>query len=315
MEKHSKIYVAGHNGMVGSAIVRELKRQGFKNIIKRTFDELDLRNQANVNAFFAEEKPHYVFLAAAKVGGILANMNGHASFLMENLQIQCNVIESAYKNNVTKLLFLGSSCIFPKESPQPIPESALLTGLLEPTNEGYAIAKIAGLKLCEYYNRQNRANFVSVMPCNLYGYNDNFDLENSHFLPALIARFHKAKTSNLDTVVVWGTGKVLRELLFVDDLASACVFVMNEYSSSEFLNVGYGQDFTISEIAQIVKEVVGFRGEIVHDTNKPDGMFRKLVDSNKINTLGWKPSVNLSDGITKTYEWYVKNLAEGNLRG
>jgi len=309
MTKHSKIYVAGHNGMVGSAIVREIKRLGFENIIVQTSKELDLRNQAAVEAFFQKEKPEYVFVAAAVVGGILANMKGHARFLMENLQIECNIVDSAYKNGVKKLLFLGSSCIFPKEAEQPISESALLTGLLEPTNEGYAIAKIAGLKLCEYYNRFYNAEFISIMPCNLYGYNDNFDLETSHMLPALIRKFHEAKENNTPTVTVWGTGKVYRELLFVDDLAKACIFAMENYSGAEFLNAGYGEDFTISEIANMVKNAVGYDGEIIYDTSKPDGMFRKIMDSSRINALGWKPQITLCDGIKLTHEWYKESLS------
>jgi len=304
MDKNSKIYIAGHLGMVGSSILRELQQLGYQNIIKRTQSELDLRDQAATDIFFQKEKPDYVFLAAAKVGGILANMNHQAQFLMENLQIQCNVLNSAYRHNVKKLLFLGSSCIYPKEAKQPISEDTLLTGPLEPTNEGYAIAKIAGLKLCEYYNSQCGANFVSLMPCNLYGYNDNFDLNHSHMLPALIRKFHEAKESKAPTVNVWGTGQVYRELLFVDDLARACIFVMNHYSEPDFLNVGYGKDFTITEIAKMVKDVIGFKGEIVYDTSKPDGMFRKIVDSSKLRALGWKPEVSLHEGIALTYKWY-----------
>ena len=308
MELNSKIYVAGHNGMVGSAIVRELRRLGYQNILTKTLDELNLCDQAVTNEFFQKEQPDCVFLAAATVGGILANMNNQAKFLIENLQIECNVIGSAYRYGVKKLLFLGSSCIYPKEAKQPITESDLLTGALEPTNEGYAIAKIAGLKLCEYYNRQNDANFVSVMPCNLYGYNDNFDLQNSHMLPALIRRFHEAKENNDKTVTVWGTGQVFRELLFVDDLAKACAFVMSNYSEADFLNVGYGNDYRISEIAQMVKEVVSFTGDIIFDTSKPDGMFRKIMNSDKIRNLGWKPEISLREGITLTYKWYTENI-------
>jgi len=311
MDKHDKIYVAGHNGMVGSAIIRKLS--GFTNIITRTREELDLRSQAEVNAFFNAEKPSYVFFAAAKVGGILANMNGQAEFLLENLQIQNNIIEAAFNSGVKKLLFLGSSCIFPKEAPQPIPETALLTGPLESTNEGYAIAKIAGLKLCEYYNKQKKAEFISIMPCNLYGYNDNFDLQNSHFLPALIRKFHEAKINNSKTAEVWGTGKVYRELLFVDDLADACIFVMQNYSKPEFLNVGYGKDYTISEIALMVKSIIGFKGEIIYDTTKPDGMYRKIMDSGRINSLGWHPKTDLQNGIKLTYEWYLKNIGGQSL--
>jgi len=307
MDKKAKIYIAGHSGMVGSAIVRELQRLDFQNIIKKDLSELDLRNQVAVRRFFNDEKPEYVFLAAAVVGGILANMSDHVRFLMENLQIECNVIDSAYRYGVKKLLFLGSSCIYPKETEQPIPESALLTGPLESTNEGYAIAKIAGLKLCEYYNKQYSAEFVSVMPCNLYGYNDNFDLKSSHMMPALIRKFHEAKINNANTVTVWGTGRVYRELLFVDDLAKACVFVMNHYSDAEFLNVGYGEDFTITEIANLVKDITGYKGNIVYDKTKPDGMFRKIIDSDKIRALGWVPQFTLRESIALTYDWYVQN--------
>ena len=307
MDKNEKIFVAGHNGMVGSAILRELRHQGFDNIIVKTRSELDLRDQVSTSSFFRNERPDYVFLAAATVGGILANMNDQVRFLTENIQIECNVISSAYFQGVKKLLFLGSSCVYPKEAEQPIPESALLSGLLEPTNEGYAIAKIAGLKMCEYYNKQYGARFVSLMPCNLYGYYDNFDLESSHMLPALIRKFHEAKIDGSDTVTVWGTGSVYRELLFVDDLADACVFVMNHYSDAEFLNVGYGEDFTIAEIAGFVKNIVGFDGSIVFDTTKPDGMFRKIIDSGKIRALGWKPKTSLIEGISLTYNWYSHN--------
>jgi GDP-L-fucose synthase len=305
MDKTKKIYVAGHKGMVGSAIVRELKRQGYGNILTRDLTALDLTRQNDVEDFFVNEKPDYVFVAAAVVGGILANMNNQARFLLENMFIQNNVIHNAYKHGVQKLLFLGSSCIYPKEAPQPISEETLLSGPLEPTNEGYALAKIAGLKLCEYYNKQQGANFISLMPCNLYGYNDNFDLSSSHFLPALIRKFHEAKQQ--ETVTVWGTGNVFRELLFVDDLAKACIFVMENYNDPQFLNVGYGEDFTIAEYAQMVKEVSGFRGEIVYDTSKPDGMYRKLLDSTKIRDLGWKPETNLREGISLTYQWYERN--------
>jgi len=304
MEHNSKIYVAGHKGMVGSAIVRELRELGYSNIIEKNRAELDLRNQEHTERFFGKIKPDYVFLSAATVGGIMANMKEQARFLMENLQIECNVIDSAYRHGVRKLLFLGSSCIYPKEARQPIPESALLTGELEPTNEGYAIAKIAGLKLCEYYNKQYGADFISVMPCNLYGYNDNFDLERSHMLPALIRKFHEAKAEGADTVTVWGTGKVYSELLFVDDLAKACVFAMKNYTGAEFMNVGYGEDFTIAEIAQMIKEIIGFQGKIIYDTTKPDGMFRKIIDSSRLRELGWKPEVTLREGIELTYKWY-----------
>jgi GDP-L-fucose synthase len=306
MDKSSKIYIAGHTGMVGSAIVRELRRLGYGNIISKSLSELDLTHQGATEQFFIDEKPDYVYVAAAVVGGIWANMTNQAQFLLKNLQIECNIIDNAYRHKVKKLLFLGSSCIYPKEARQPITESALLTGLLEPTNEGYAIAKIAGLKLCEYYNRQCGADFVSVMPCNLYGFNDNFDLNNSHFLPALIRKFYEAKKNNAETVTVWGTGKVYRELLFVDDLAKACVFIMDNYSSADFLNAGYGEDFTIAEIAEMVKDIAGFEGRIVYDTSKPDGMFRKVMDSGKLRALGWKPEITLKKGIALTYEWYAQ---------
>ena len=306
MDKNDKIYVAGHRGMVGSAICRELRRRGFLNIVEKTREALDLRNQAETDSFFRREKPVFVFHAAAVVGGIMANMSNQAGFLTDNLQIACNVITSAYRHGVKKLLFLGSSCVYPKEAEQPISENALLTGPLEPTNEGYAIAKIAGLKLCEYYNRQYGADFISVMPCNLYGYNDNFDLETSHMLPALIRKFHEAKVSGAKTVSVWGTGKVYRELLFAGDLAGACVFMMNNYSGADFLNAGYGEDFTVAEIAGMVKEAAGFEGGIVYDTSKPDGMFRKIMDSCKIRALGWKPEITLKEGIALTYGWYAR---------
>ena len=307
MNKNGKIYIAGHNGMVGSALVRQLLADGYANIVTRSHSELDLTKQSDVEDFFKKEKPEYVFLAAARVGGIFANMSHQARFLLENLQIECNVIDCAYRHGVKKLLFLGSSCIFPKEAKQPISESAMLTGALEPTNEGYAIAKIAGLKLCEFLNKQNGAEFVSVVPCNIYGYNDNFDLESSHMLPALIRKFHEAKVNKESAVTVWGTGKVYRELLFVDDMASACMFVINNYSGADFLNVGYGEDHSVADIAHMVKDATGFQGDIVYDTSKPDGMFRKIVDSSRIRALGWKPEVALRDGIALTYDWYLKN--------
>jgi GDP-L-fucose synthase len=314
MNKNAKIYIAGHRGLVGSAILRALEAAGYENLLTRTRAELDLTRQADVEAFFEAEKPEYVFLAAAVVGGIMANMEGQPAFLLKNLQIECNVIESAYRHGVKKLLFLGSSCIYPREAEQPIAESALLTGPLEPTNEGYAIAKIAGLRLCEYLNRQQGAAFVSVMPCNLYGYNDNFDLKHSHFLPALIRKFHEAKANGEKTVTVWGTGRPYRELLFADDLADACLFVMENYSGAEFLNAGYGEDMPIAEYARLIKEITGFAGEIVYDTAKPDGMFRKIVDSSKLRALGWKPKTSLREGIRLTYEWYLGNIESG-IRG
>jgi GDP-L-fucose synthase len=314
MNKNARIYIAGHRGLVGSAILRALEAAGYDNLLVRTHAQLDLTRQADVDAFFEAEKPEHVFLAAAVVGGIMANMEGQSLFLLKNLQIECNIIESADRHGVKKLLFLGSSCIYPKEAEQPIAESALLAGPLEPTNEGYAIAKIAGLKLCEYLNRQRGADFVSVMPCNLYGCNDNFDLKHSHFLPALIRKFHEAKVNGEKAVTVWGTGKPYRELLFADDLADACLFVMENYSGAEFLNAGYGEDMPISEYARLVGEITGFKGEIVYDTSKPDGMFRKIVDSSRINALGWKPKTPLREGIRLTYEWYLKNI-ENEIRG
>lgn len=310
MNKNSKIYVAGHTGMVGSAIVRELKRQEYTNLILKTHNELDLTRQADVEAFFEAEKPEYVFVAAAKVGGIGANIKYPAEFLMNNLQMQCNILDSSFKNDVKKLLFLGSSCIYPCKAKQPITEETLLTGLLEPTNEGYALAKIAGLKQCEYYYREYSKEFVSVMPCNLYGYNDNFDINHSHIVPAMIRKFHSAKVNNLDHVTIWGTGKVYRELLFADDLADACIFVMNNYSSESFLNVGYGMDHTVLEIAEMVKDIVGYNGKILTDPKKPEGMFRKIVDSTKINALGWKPAHSLSDGLKLTYRWFLDNISD-----
>ena len=307
MNKNAKIYVAGHRGLVGSAIARELEKRGFSNIIVRSAKELDLRVQADTDRFFGEEKPEYVFVVAAVVGGVLANMRGHARFLLENLQIGCNVIDSAYRHGAKKLLFLGSSCIYPKDAAQPMPESALLTGPLEPTNEGYALAKIAALKLCEYYNSQRGVPFICAMPCNLYGPNDNFDLATSHMLPAFIRKFHEGKVKNAETVVVWGTGEARRELMYSSDLAGACLFLMENYSDSQFLNVGMGEDRKVSEIAEIVKDTVGFRGEIVYDRTKPDGVPRKLIDSGKIRALGWKPGFALEEGVRLTYDWYREN--------
>lgn len=308
MEKSSKIYVAGHRGLVGSAICRELQNQGYTNIITRTHSQLDLICQADVESFFQTEKPEYVFLAAAKVGGIVANMNAPADFLYENIAISSNVIHSAYKNNVKKLLFLGSSCIYPRACPQPIKEDYLLTSELESTNEGYAIAKIAGLKMCEYYNTQYGANFISAMPCNMYGIGDNFDLEKSHVLPALMRKFHEAKLNNQDEVVVWGTGKPRREFLFSDDLADACLYLMNNYNDSQFVNIGSGVDNTIEEIANIIKDVVGYEGKMVFDTTKPDGTMNKLMDVTKINNSGWKAKTSFKDGIEKTYNWYLEEV-------
>ncbi|TAH24888.1 MAG: GDP-L-fucose synthase [Cytophagales bacterium] len=301
MDKEAKVFVCGHNGMVGSAIVRKLKAEGFTNIITRRSKELDLRNQKQVNDFFENEKPSYVFLSAAKVGGILANNTYRGEFIYDNLMIQSNVIHAAYLNNVEKLMFLGSSCIYPKMAPQPLKEESLLTGILEATNEPYAIAKIAGIKMCEAYRRQYGCNFISVMPTNLYGPNDNYDLNNSHVLPALIRKFHEAKINQKPEVVIWGTGTPKREFLYVDDLADACFFLMNEYNDIGFLNIGTGEDLSIKDLALMVKEVVGFEGDLVFDTSKPDGTLRKLMDVSKLHQLGWKHKVELKEGITKVY--------------
>jgi GDP-L-fucose synthase len=302
MEKIAKIYVAGHNGMVGSAIVRKLRSEGFDNIITRSSKELDLRNQQAVTDFFASEKPDYVFLAAAKVGGILANNVYRADFLFENLMIQNNVIHSAYKNEVRKLMFLGSSCIYPKLAPQPLKEEYLLTGELEQTNEPYAIAKIAGIKLCDAYRAQYGCNYISVMPTNLYGPNDNYDLNNSHVLPALIRKVITAKNNEEKTVTIWGTGTPKREFLYVDDLADACFYLMETYNEAGLVNVGVGEDVSILELAKLVTKIVGFEGEIITDTTKPDGTPRKLMDVSKLNAQGWKAKVSLEDGISKVYQ-------------
>ena len=297
MLKESKIYVAGHRGMVGSAIVRNLKAKGFSNIVTRSSSELDLRNQQNVNAFFEEEKPDYVFLAAAKVGGIVANNKYRGQFIYENLMIQSNVIHAAYTNDVTKLLFLGSSCIYPKLCEQPIKESYLLNGYLEQTNEPYAIAKIAGLKMVESYKRQYGCNFISAMPTNLYGPNDNYDLANSHVLPALIRKFYEAKMNNVPVVEIWGTGTPKREFLHVNDLAEACFFLMENYNGDGHVNVGTGVDVTIGELAEKIKEVIGYPGQLIFNTEKPDGTPRKLLDVGFINGLGWKHTIDLDKGI------------------
>jgi GDP-L-fucose synthase len=306
LNKDSKIYVAGHRGLAGSAIKRELERQGYNNIIAKRSSEIDLRDNHSVKQFFEEEKPEYVFLAAAKVGGILANNTYPAEFIHDNLLIQNNVIHQAYKNNVKKLLFLGSSCIYPKYAKQPMKEEYLLTGELEPTNEPYAIAKIAGIKMCESYNRQYNTNFLSVMPTNLYGPNDNFDLSTSHVLPALIHRFHNAKRKNEPQVTIWGTGTPMREFLHVDDLANACVHLMGNYSENEIVNIGTGKDITIKELALMIKEVVGYEGELICDTSKPDGTPRKLLDVSKLNNYGWKPNIDLETGIKDTYKHFVE---------
>lgn len=308
--KTSKVYVAGHRGLVGSAIVKKLQQLGFTNLILKTHKELDLTRQSDVESFFAAEKPEFVILAAAKVGGIHANNTYPAEFISINLQIQTNVIHSSYINGVKKILFLGSSCIYPKMAPQPITEEALLTGPLEPTNEWYAVAKIAGIKMCQAYRLQYNWDAISGMPTNLYGPNDNFHPENSHVLPALMRRFHEAKVSGAKEVVVWGTGSPLREFLHVDDLADAVVFMMENYSGLVHINVGSGQEVTIKELAELVKEVVGFEGELVWDATKPDGTPRKLMDSSKLADLGWVPKVSLKDGLVDTYKWYVEYLKQ-----
>lgn len=305
MRKEDKIYVAGHNGMVGSSIVRKLEREGFTNLVTRSSKELNLINQVEVLAFFEKEKPDYVFLAAAKVGGIQANNTYKGDFLYDNLMIQTNVIHAAHTHQVKKLLFLGSSCIYPKFAQQPISEDSLLTGILEPTNEPYAIAKIAGIKLCDAYRDQYGSNFISAMPTNLYGPNDNYDLSNSHVLPAMIRKFHEAKNNGTKEVVVWGTGKPMREFLYVDDLAEACYFLMENYNESGAINVGTGSDITIADLAHLVKKIVGFEGDIVFDTSKPDGTPKKQLNVSKINQLGWEATVELEDGIRKAYTSFL----------
>lgn len=308
MQKDSKIFVAGHRGLVGSAITRALEKAGYTNLMLKTRDELDLTNQAAVAEFFKTEKPEYVFLAAAKVGGIMANKEHPAEFIYQNLQIQNNIIENAYKNDVTKLLFLGSSCIYPKMAAQPIKEEYLLTGPLEPTNEAYAVAKIAGITMCQSYNKQYGTNYISLMPTNLYGQNDNFDLQSSHVLPALIRRFHEAKENGAPSVTLWGSGVAKREFLHVDDLADAAVHLMNNYDDSEIVNVGTGEDVSIKELAEQIKDVVGYGDDIEWDTEKPDGTPRKLLDVSKLHSTGWKHSISLEDGIKMTYEWYKTQL-------
>ena len=307
MNKSSKIYVAGHRGLVGSAILRKLEKEGYENLVVRTSKELDLREKQQVDTFFETEKPEFVFLAAAKVGGIVANNEFPADFIRDNLMIQTNVIDASYRNQVEKLLFLGSTCIYPKLAPQPLKEEYLLTGPLEPTNDAYALAKIAGIKMCQSYNKQYGTNYISAMPTNLYGENDNFDLQSSHVMPALIRKFHEAKLSNQSSVEVWGTGTPKREFLYSDDLADACVYLMNHYNGDEIINIGVGEDVSIKELAETVQRVVGFEGELKFDTTKPDGTPRKLVDTTKINQLGWKADVKLEDGISLAYEWFLNN--------
>lgn len=307
MQKDSKIYVAGHRGMVGSAIVRELKRQGYTNIITRTHRELDLINQQAVNDFFAAEKPEYVFLAAAKVGGIIANQNHLADFMYDNMMLEMNVINAAWRNGCKKLEFLGSSCIYPRLAPQPMPESCLLTSSLEQTNEAYALAKISGLKYCEYLNRQYGTDYISVMPTNLYGPNDNYHPEHSHVLPALIRRFHEAKEAGLEEVTCWGDGSPLREFLYVDDLADLCVFLMNNYSGNETVNAGTGKELSIKELTEMVADIVGFKGRILWDTTRPNGTPRKLLDVSKATRLGWTYKTELADGIRLAYCDFLNN--------
>ena len=313
--KNKKIYLAGHKGMVGSSILRELQKQNYNNIVHRDLSELDLRNQKDVNIFFESEKPEVVIIAAAKVGGILANNTYRAEFIYDNLMIQANLIHASYINKVEKIIFLGSSCIYPKLAPQPLKEEYLLSGYLEYTNEPYAIAKIAGIKLCESYFKQYGCNYYSAMPTNMYGPNDNFDLETSHVLPALMRKFHDAKIGNAPTVTLWGSGKPMREFMYVEDLADAMIFMLENINAADLyengisqLNIGTGKDLTISELASIISDVVGYNGEIVYDNTKPDGTPRKLMDVSRINSLGWKYKTELKDGIEKTYNWYLENI-------
>jgi GDP-L-fucose synthase len=308
MELGAKIYVAGHNGMVGSAVCRALNNAGYTNIVNRSSKELDLRNQAAVAHFFETEKPDYVFLAAAKVGGIVANNTYRAEFLHDNLCIQNNIIHQSYLNGVKKLMFFGSSCIYPKLAPQPLKEDYLLTGLLEPTNEPYAIAKIAGIKMCEAYRDQYQCNYISVMPTNLYGYNDNYHPENSHVLPALIRKFHEAKEKQQTEVEIWGSGTPLREFMFADDLASAALFLMQHYNEKQFVNIGVGHDISIKDLAYLVKEVIGYQGELVFNTSKPDGTPRKLMDVSLLHSLGWKHQVELKEGIAMAYQDFLSKV-------
>ena len=305
MNKNTKIYISGHRGMVGSAIRRKLEAEGYSNLVFRTSSQLDLRDQYAVKSFFESEKPEYVFLAAAKVGGIMANSRYKADFLYDNLIIQTNVIHESYKSGVKKLLFLGSSCIYPKHCLQPMKEEYLLTGPLEETNDAYAIAKISGIKMCQAYREQYGCNFISVMPTNLYGPNDNYDLENSHVLPALIRKFHEAKVENKPSVTIWGTGSPLREFLHADDLADACLFLMNNYDEADHINVGVSKEISIKNLALLIKDKVGFEGKLEFDTSKPDGTPRKMMDSSKIYSLGWKPSITLDEGLTRTISDYI----------
>jgi len=313
MNKQDRIYVAGHRGLVGSAIVRRLQADGYDKLVTRSSQELDLREQQAVRGFFAAEKPDYVILAAARVGGILANDTYPADFIYDNLMMEANVIHASYQNDVKKLLALGSTCIYPKMAPQPLKEEYLLSGPLESTNEWYAVAKIAGIKLCQAFQRQHGCNFIAAMPTNLYGPGDNFDLETSHVLPAMIRKFHEARLNQSPTVTLWGTGKALREFLYVDDLADACLFLLREYSDPEIINIGVGKDLSIAELAGMVRDVVGFEGEIVYDASRPDGTPRKLVDTSKINSLGWQAKTALPKGIENTYRWFLDNVE--SLRG
>ncbi len=308
MKFDDKIYIAGHNGLVGSAITRELKKRGYTNLLFRSHNELNLVSQCDVNKFFEQEKPKYVFLAAAKVGGIGANSVKPVEFLYENLMIQNNIINAAYTNNVKKLLFLGSSCIYPRKCRQPMKEEDLLSGYLEPTNEAYALAKISGLKLCEYYNMQYGANYISCMPTNIYGPNDNFDLETSHVIPAMMQKFYEAKQKNLSNVEIWGTGNSMREFLYVDDLADACIFLMNNYEKIDFINIGTGKDVSIKELAYTIKDIVGYSGEIKFNADKPEGNPKKLLDITRSKELGWTYKIELADGLRKTYKWYLENI-------
>lgn len=312
MDKNAKIYVAGHTGLVGSAIVRELKKEGYENLVYRTHSELDLTSQSDVEEFFKQEKPEYVFVAAAKVGGVYINDKKPAEFMYENLAITTNVIHAAYKHGVKKLLYMGSSCIYPKFAQQPIKEEYLLTGELEKTNEAYALAKIAGIKMCEFYNRQYGTDFISCMPCNAYGPGDNFDPEGSHVVPALLRKFYEAKQENKPEVVLWGSGKPIREFIYIDDIASAAVFLINNYSGNETVNVGTGTEYSIGELAEIIQRIVGYKGKIVHDLSKPDGTPRKLVDTSKLFSMGWQPTVSFEDGIKITLDNYVQHLQEYN---
>ena len=313
MNKTDKIFIAGHRGLVGSAIVRNLQSKGYTNIITRTHKEMDLKNQAEVYKFFEEEKPDIVVLAAAKVGGINANNTTPAEFAYENMQIQCNVINAAHENHVKKLLFLGSTCIYPKMAPQPIPEDALLTGPLEPTNEAYAIAKISGLEMCKFYKRQYGDDFISCMPTNLYGPHDNYDLQGSHVMPAMIRKFYDAKVNGAPTVELWGTGSPLREFLYVDDMADACVFLLENYSGEQHVNIGTGKEVTIKELAETVKKTVGFEGEIVWNSSMLDGTPRKLTDVTKLHNLGWQHKVDLEEGVKLAYDWFVENVDNARL--